>query len=124
MSRVHFEDTPAAGMSMTIDAMESEMEMGANSQGEEVEEVNETGNAMESEMEMGVSSQGEEEDEEAVNETGKGKRKENMASSFSTFSNILAQCSSKDSTTKEISCASRRGCASQNPSATCAKGSI
>ncbi|KAF8810359.1 hypothetical protein BYT27DRAFT_7209607 [Phlegmacium glaucopus] len=82
-------------------------------------------NVMGSEVEgMSVSSQSDEEeteeDEEEVEEVdetgkrkgkGKEKRNENKASNPSSFSNILAQRSSKDSTTAEIFCTSRRGCA-------------
>ena len=105
---MHFEENTAK-----VSDTESEEETGVSSRGKEA--VEEEGEAVEEEIE---------EEEEEVDETGKGKRKEDKASSFSTFSNILAQCSSKDSTTEEIFCASRRGCASQHPSKTCAKGSI
>lgn len=81
-----------------------EYEMRKNSQDDD--------NYMTEEMDMSM--------DEIVETGGKNKK----ASSFSTFSNILAQHSSKDSTTEKIFCASRRGCTSQHNSTTCAKGPI
>ena len=119
MSRLHFEEDSPTFTETPVGIDDAEIEgMGTSLQGEEDEDEDEDtgkGNIMEEDVEMGMYLQ-----DEGANET----TMENEVSSFSAFSNILAQCSSKDSATKEIFCASRRGCASQHPSTTCTKGPI
>lgn len=116
MSRVHFEEAIPAFADVEIDNTDGEVDEGAideTRKGNRMEDVEMRMNSQDVEADMTDDIYGST-DEDA--ETG-GKKKKNKASSFSPFRH-LAQRSSKDSTTKEIFCTSRRGCASQHPSTT------
>ena len=111
-SRVHFDDIEYDEMYASSEGEEKVDEAGKGNRIEDVNKSDDHGVAAQK-YQMRMNSQDEDVNMSTDEVVGtRGKEKENKASGFSAFSSILAQCSSKDSTTEKTFCTSRRRCAS------------